>query len=67
MKTLLPASFGTSGGGTRQHGQYLHDEGMQLAHVVSEEFGCPLLGNLPIFRDKSRLEMDVSLDSIHQG
>jgi len=46
----------------RQDRQYAHDEGVQLGHVVAQELGGVLVGDLAVGGDEAGFELDVCLD-----
>lgn len=50
-----------------QYRQHPGDERVQLRHIVAQELGRRVVGDLPVVGDELGLELDVRLRSIHLG
>jgi len=49
----------------RHHGEYAHDEGMHLLHMVAQERFGGFVAHLAVLRDQARLELGVAFHGFY--
>ena len=60
-------SWGAASGFAGQHGKHSADEGVELLHVVLQEFGGRGIADLAVVRDQPRRELDIGFGAFICG